>query len=221
MELSKEQCREIIARRVAREFAAGDVITLGIGLPTEVANYIPAELHVVTQSENGMTGLGHRDLSQPDNPYVTNAGGIPVTHKEGAVFFDTLMSFTMIRGGHVDATVLGALQVDEEGNLANWMVPNVFTPGMGGAMDLVVGAKRVIIAMEHTNKGVSRIVKKCTLPLTAVKEVDLIVTERAVIEVTPQGLLLKEINPLFSLDEVISSTDAELIIPENMQLMAS
>jgi len=131
------------------------------------------------------------------------------------------MSFTMIRGGHVDATVLGALQVDEAGNLANWMVPNVFTPGMGGAMDLVVGAKRVIIAMEHTNKGVSRIVKKCTLPLTAVQEVDLIVTERAVIEVTPQGLLLKEINPLFSLDEVIASTDANLIIPQNMQLMAS
>ncbi|MBQ8436743.1 MAG: 3-oxoacid CoA-transferase subunit B [Alphaproteobacteria bacterium] len=221
MELSKEQCREIIARRVAQEFSAGDVITLGIGLPTEVANYIPAELHVVTQSENGMIGLGHRDFSQPENPFVTNAGGIPVTHKDGAAFFDSLMSFTMIRGGHVDATVLGALQVDEEGNLANWMVPGVFTPGMGGAMDLVVGAKRVIIAMEHTNKGVSRIVKKCNLPLTAVKEVDLIVTERAVIEVTSEGLVLKEINPMFSLEEVLASTDAKLIVPIDMQLMAS
>ena len=221
MELSKEQCREIIARRVAKEFSEGDVITLGIGLPTEIANYLSPEMHIITQSENGLTGIGHRDFSQPENPYVTNAGGIPITTKPGAVFFDSLMSFTMIRGGHVDATVLGALQVDEEGNLANWMVPGVFTPGMGGAMDLVVGAKKVIIAMEHTNKGISRIVKKCTLPLTAAKEVDLIVTERAVIEVTPDGLVLREINPLFSLEEVVASTDANLIVPKDMQLMAS
>lgn len=221
MELSKEQCREIIARRVAEEFSDGDVITLGIGLPTEVANYIPHSMQVMVQSENGMIGVGRRDLSQNDNPQITNAGGLAVTTKPGAVFFDTQMSFTIIRGGHIDATVLGALEVDQKGNLANWMVPGVFVPGMGGAMDLVVGAKRVIIAMEHTNKGKSRIVKECTLPLTAAGEVDLIVTERCVLEVTPQGLLLKEINPLFSLDEVIASTDAELIIADQLQQMAS
>ena len=214
MELSKEQCREIIARRVAKEVKEGDVITLGIGLPTEVANYIPHNIHVIFQSENGMTGVGHRDLSAPENPKVINAGGLAVTTRPGAVFFDTSMAFTIIRGGHVDATVLGALQVDEEGNLANWMIPGVLVPGMGGAMDLVVGAKKVIIAMEHTSKGRSRIVKQCTLPLTAAGEADLIITERAVIEVTPEGLVLKEINPLFSLEEVIDSTDARLIVDE-------
>lgn len=216
MELSKEQCREIIAKRIAQEFNEGDVITLGIGLPTEVANYIPHNLHVIFQSENGMLGVGHRDLAAPERPIVTNAGGVAVTAKPGASFFDTQMSFSIIRGGHVDATVLGALQVDEHGNLANWMIPGAFVPGMGGAMDLVVGAKKVIIAMEHTNKGESRIVKNCTLPLTAANEVDLIVTERCVIEVTPQGLLLKEINPLFSLDEVIASTDADLIVADSL-----
>lgn len=216
MILSKEQCREIIAKRVAKELNSDDVITLGIGLPTEVANYLPPEMHIMIQSENGMLGVGHRDLSAPDNPRIINAGGLPVTAKDGAVFFDTVMSFTMIRGGHVDATVLGALQVDEEGNLANWMVPGKFIPGMGGAMDLVVGAKKVIVAMEHTAKDEPRIVKKCSLPLTASHEVDLIVTERAVIEVSPQGLILKEINPLFSLDDVINSTGADLILPDNI-----
>lgn len=216
MELSKEQCREIIAKRVAQEFSEGNVITLGIGLPTEVANYIPHDIHVVFQSENGMVGLGRRDLSAPENPKIINAGGVAVTTRPGAAFFDTVTSFTMIRGGHIDATVLGALQVDEQGNLANWMIPGAFVPGMGGAMDLVVGAKRVIIAMEHTNKGKPRIVKNCSLPLTAAHEVDLIVTERCVIEVTPNGLLLKEINPLFSLDDILSSTEAELIVPDNL-----
>ena len=214
MELSKEQCREIIARRVAKEVKEGDVITLGIGLPTEVANYIPHNIHVIFQSENGMTGVGHRDLSAPENPKVINAGGLAVTTRPGAVFFDTSMAFTIIRGGHVDATVLGALQVDEEGNLANWMIPGVLVPGMGGAMDLVVGAKKVIIAMKHTSKGRPRIVKKCSIPLTAQHEVDMIVTERCVIDVTPQGLVLKEINPNFSLEEILASTDANLIIPD-------
>ncbi len=214
MELSKEQCREIIARRVAKEVKEGDVITLGIGLPTEVANYIPHNIHVIFQSENGMTGVGHRDLSAPENPKVINAGGLAVTTRPGAVFFDTSMAFTIIRGGHVDATVLGALQVDEEGNLANWMIPGVLVPGMGGAMDLVVGAKKVIIAMEHTSKGRPRIVKKCSIPLTAQHEVDMIVTERCVIDVTPQGLVLKEINPNFSLEKILASTDANLIIPD-------
>ena len=220
MELSKEQCREIIARRIAKEFSEGDVITLGIGLPTEVANYIPHDIHVIFQSENGMLGVGHRDLAAPKNPKVTNAGGIPVTTKPGAAFFDTAMSFTIIRGGHVDATVLGALQVDQHGNLANWMIPGAFVPGMGGAMDLVVGAKKVIIAMEHTNKGKPRIVKNCTIPLTAEAEVDMIVTERCVLERTEQGLLLKEINPLFSLDDILRSTDADLIIPQELQQLA-
>ena len=220
MERSKEQCREIIARRIAKEFSEGDVITLGIGLPTEVANYIPHDIHVIFQSENGMLGVGHRDLAAPENPKVTNAGGIPVTTKPGAAFFDTAMSFTIIRGGHVDATVLGALQVDQHGNLANWMIPGAFVPGMGGAMDLVVGAKKVIIAMEHTNKGKPRIVKNCTIPLTAEAEVDMIVTERCVLERTEQGLLLKEINPLFSLDDILRSTDADLIIPQELQQLA-
>lgn len=215
-DLNKEQCREIIAKRTALEFSAGDIITLGIGLPTEVANYLPDSMHIMVQSENGMIGVGSRDLSAPQDAKIINAGGLPVKAKDGAVFFDTAMSFTIIRGGHVNATVLGALQVDEEGNLANWMVPNVFTPGMGGAMDLVVGAKKVIVAMEHTAKGEPRIVKKCTLPLTAAHEVDMIITERAVIEVTPNGLLLAEVNPLFSLDEVIASTGADLIIPDSL-----
>lgn len=214
--LSKEQCREIIAKRTALEFSAGDIITLGIGLPTEVANYLPENMHIMVQSENGMIGVGNRDLTASADAKIINAGGLPVTAKSGAVFFDTAMSFTIIRGGHINATVLGALQVDEAGNLANWSVPNVFTPGMGGAMDLVVGAKKVIVAMEHTAKGEPRIVKKCTLPLTAAHEVDMIITERAVINVTPQGLLLSEINPLFSLEDIIASTAADLIIPDYM-----
>lgn len=221
MTLSKEQCREIIARRIAKEFKEGDVITLGIGLPTEAANYIPEDMHVWLQSENGMIGGGAKDLNAPDNARITNAGGIPITVRTGAVFFDTLMSFAIIRGGHVDVTVLGALQVDSHGNLANWMIPGAFVPGMGGAMDLTVGAKKVIIAMEHTtNKGEPRIVKDCTIPLTAVNEVDMIVTERCVIETSNNGLLLKEINPIFSVEEIISSTGAELIIPDNLRKFA-
>ncbi len=214
--LNKEQCREIIARRVAQEFNEGDVVTLGIGLPTEAANFIPPQTHIMIQSENGLLGVGHRDFSADGRAKVTNAGGLAVGCKPGGSFFDIIMSFTIIRGGHIDATVLGALEVDSEGNLANWMIPGAFVPGMGGAMDLVVGAKRVIIAMEHTDKhGNPRIVKRCTLPLTAKHEVDLIITERCVLEMTDNGLLLKEINPLFSLDDIISSTGADLIIPDS------
>ena len=216
--LSKQQCREIIARRVAQELHEGDVITLGIGLPTEVAAYIPADMQVMIHSENGMIGCGQPDAAASRNARITNAGGIPVFTRAGAAFFDTAMSLTIIRGGHVDVTVMGALQVDSYGNLANWMIPGAFVPGMGGAMDLTVGAKKVIIAMEHTTaKGEPRIVKKCTIPLTAEHEVDMIVTERCVIEVTPQGLLLREINPLFTLDEVVASTSADLIIPQNLR----
>lgn len=218
MELSKEQIREIIARRVAQELHEGDVVTLGIGLPTEVANYVPEEVHLMFQSENGMIGVGKKPTGEIDYN-ITNAGGIPVEIKKGGVFFDSAMSFAIIRGGHVNATVLGALQVDEEGNLSNWLVPGVFAPGMGGAMDLVVGAKKVIVAMEHTAKNQPKIVKRCTIPLTAAKEVDLIVTEKCVIKVTPEGLLLQEINPMFTLEDILATTDAELIIPDEFAYM--
>ena len=167
-----------------------------------------------------MLGVGRHDPDAGENPKITNAGGIAVTTRPGAAFFDTATSFAMIRGGHVNATVLGALQADQHGNLANWMIPGAFIPGMGGAMDLVVGAERVIIAMEHTNKGQPRILKECNLPLTAAGEVDLIVTERGVLEVTPKGLVLKEINPAFSLQEVINSTEADLIIADTLTEIA-
>lgn len=216
MELSKEKIREIIARRVAQELHEGDYVTLGIGLPTEVANYVPENVHVMFQSENGLIGVGSKPEPDRIDPKITNAGGAPVTTKKGAAFFDSQMSFAMIRGGHVDATVLGALQVDQEGNIANWLVPGVFAPGMGGAMDLVVGAKKVIVAMEHLAKDQVKILKKCTLPLTAAHEVDLIVTERCVLKVEPEGLVLQEINPLFSLDDVTSTIEAELIIPDDL-----
>ncbi len=221
MELSKDEIRKIIASRVAQEFQEGNVITLGIGLPTEVANYVPENVHVVFQSENGMVGVGQKASGDNIDGAVTNAGGIPVEYKKGAAFFDSTLSFTMIRGGHIDATVLGALQVDEEGNLANWMIPGAFVPGMGGAMDLVVGAKKVIVAMEHISKGGAKILKRCTLPLTAAKEVDLIVTERCVISVEPEGLVLREINPNFTLEDITSTIEADLIIPDDLINMAA
>lgn len=220
MKLTKEKIREIIAKRVALEFVEGDVVTLGIGLPTEVANYIPESVHLMFQSENGLIGVGKKATEFTKDPCITNAGGMPIEVKKGASFFDTAMSFTMIRGGHVDATVLGALQVDQEGNIANWMVPGVYTPGMGGAMDLVVGAKRVIVAMEHMAKNEMKILKKCTLPLTAAHEVDLIVTERCVLRVTPEGLVLQEVNPLFSVEDVLSTVGADLILPDDLLEMA-
>lgn len=219
MELSKEQVREIIARRVAKEFREDDVITLGIGLPTEVANYIPENVHVIFQSENGLVGVGKKATGQTLDKDITNAGGISVEVKKGAAFFDSMLSFTMIRGGHISATVLGALQVDEQGNLSNWMVPGVFAPGMGGAMDLVVGAQRVIVAMEHLAKGESKILKQCNLPLTAANEVDLIVTERCVLEVTPEGLLMTEINDDFTLEEVKASIAADVIVSDYLKSM--
>ena len=217
MELSKEKIREVIARRVALEFKDGDVITLGIGLPTEAANYIPPDVHVILQSENGIMGVGPMANSENPDTRITNAGGKLVTMLPGGCYFDSLMSFHMIRGGHINKTVLGGLEVDELGNLANWVVPGKMVPGMGGAMDLVVGAQKVIIAMEHTSHGKSKLLKKCTLPLTAEKEVDLIITEKGVIEVTPKGFLLKEISPYSSLEDIITSTDADLIIPDYLK----
>lgn len=220
MELTKEQIRATIARRVAQEFGEGDLITLGIGLPTEVANYIPESVHVMFHSENGMIGVGRKAIGENCNLKITNAGGIPVEVKKGGAFFDSSMSFSMIRGGHIDATVLGALQVDQEGNIANWLVPGVFAPGMGGAMDLVAGAKKVIVAMEHTSKNEIKIVKRCNLPLTGAKEVDLIVTERCVLKVVPEGLILQEINPLYSFDDIKASVSADLILPNDLLEMA-
>ncbi|WP_297597501.1 3-oxoacid CoA-transferase subunit B [uncultured Cetobacterium sp.] len=219
MELTKERVREIIARRVAREFKDGDVINLGIGLPTEVANYIPESIQVALQSENGLIGMGPTPCEAESDCRIANAGGSLVTITPGGCFFDSFTSFGIIRGGHVDATVLGALQVDEKGNLANWMVPGKMVPGMGGAMDLVVGAKKVIIAMEHTAKGSPKILKNCTLPLTAANEVNLIVTEKGVLEVTEKGLLLKEISPFSSVEDIIATTEATIIVDDNLKTM--
>lgn len=216
MAMDKKQIKTVIAKRVAQELKDGNVVNLGIGLPTLVANYIPDDIDVTFQSENGFLGLGPAPEAGKEDPDLVNAGGMPVTIGEGGSFFDSATSFGIIRGGHVDATVLGALQVDEKGNLANWKIPGKMVPGMGGAMDLVVGANRVIIAMQHTQKGNHKILKECTLPLTAKGQVNLIVTEMAVIEVTDKGLVLKELGPEASIEDVKAATGAELIIPENV-----
>lgn len=220
--LSKEKIREIIAKRAAKEFKDGDVVTLGIGLPTEVTKYIPPSTKVMFQSENGLLGVGkNQDIDNIDER-VINAGGGYVETVVGACFYDSQMAFILMRGGHIDATVLGALQVDSEGNLANWSVPNKFTPGMGGAMDLVVGAKKVIVVMEHTSKGQIKIVEKCNLPLTASSEVNLIITEKCVFRVmknadgTPDGLLLEEINPMFTVDDIKKTTGCDFKISEKL-----
>lgn len=211
--------QEYIAQRVAKELHDGDVVNLGIGLPTLVANYVPHDKAVMFQSENGFVGLGPTPSEENLDPYITNAGGKPVTIKTGGIFFDSATSFGIIRGGHVDLTVLGALQVDEKGNIANYMIPGKMVPGMGGAMDLISGARKVIVAMEHTAKGSVKILKDCTLPLTAANEVNLIVTEMGVMEVTEKGLVLKEINPEFSIEEVQAVTEPTLIIAEDLKNM--
>lgn len=210
--MDKEQIQNYIAKRVALELKDGNVVNLGIGLPTRVANFLPDNVHIILQSENGFIGLGPTpDESQIDDSIV-NAGGQPVTILPGGCFFDSATSFGIIRGGHVDVSVLGALQVDQKGNIANYMIPGKMVPGMGGAMDLVTGAKKVIVAMEHTSKGAVKILRKCSLPLTAVNAVDMIITEMGVIEVTEQGLVLKEINPIYSLGEILASTEADLTV---------
>lgn len=217
--MDKNMIREVIAKRVAKELKDGDVVNLGIGLPTLVANYIPEGMDVTFQSENGFVGLGPAPEAGKEDKDLVNAGGQPVTIKPGGAFFDSAMSFAIIRGGHVDATVLGALQVDQKGNLANWMIPGKMVPGMGGAMDLVVGAKKVIVAMEHTAKGNPKILKECTLPLTAAGEVNLIITEMAVLEVTEKGLVLRELGPEATVEDVVAATEAELIISEKLKVM--
>jgi len=211
--------KTIIAKKVAEFIHDGDVANLGIGLPTMVANFIPEGMEVTLQSENGFVGLGEAAEEGKENPDITNAGGKYVTVNPGAAFFDSAMSFGIIRGGHVDVTVLGAMQVDENGNLANWCIPGKMVPGMGGAMDLVVGAKKVIVAMQHSSKGSHKIVKECTLPLTAVGVVDLIVTEMGVLEVTKEGLVLKEINREYTIDEVKEATGASFTISGSLKDM--
>ncbi len=205
--------KEVIARRVAREIEPGMLVNLGIGLPSMVANFIPSNAGVFFQAENGVIGLGARPPEGMEDPDLTDAGGGFVTAVPGAASIDSAMSFGLIRGGHLDMTVLGGLQVDERGFLANWMVPGQMVPGMGGAMDLVAGAKRVIVAMVHSAKGTAKIVPECTLPLTAARRVSLIVTELAVIEPTAEGLVLRERGPGVTVAEIEAATEAKLLIP--------
>lgn len=211
--------KEIIARRVAKELKDGDVVNLGIGLPTMVANYLPEGVNIVLQSENGIMGMGPAAEPGKEDVDIINAGAQYVTVNPGAMFFDSATSFGIIRGGHVDATILGALEVDQMGNLANWIVPGKMVPGMGGAMDLVVGAKKVIIAMQHTQKGKHKILDACTLPFTAIKVVDMIVTEMGVMEITPEGIVLMEINPEYTVEQVQEATQCKLIISPSLKSM--
>lgn len=217
--MDKNQIREVIARRCAKELKDGFVVNLGIGLPTLIPNYLPEGVKVVLQSENGLLGLGPTPEEGKENKYLVNAGGGYISVLPGGSIFDTSISFGIIRGGHVDVTILGAMQVDEQGNLANWILPGGKTIGMGGAMDLLVGAKEVILAMEHTAKGKPKILKRCTLPLTAPHEVDMIVTEMGVMKITPDGIVLSEINPDFTVDQVQQNTEAKLIIPSDLKPM--
>src|SRR5712671_1719777 len=209
----------IIARRVAQEFRPGDLVNLGIGIPTLVANYVPSGLKVFFQSENGLIGAGPIPEQGMAHPLLTDAGGCPISALPGASTFDSAMSFGLIHGGHVDVTVLGGLQVDAHGHLANWMIPGKMVPGMGGAMDLVSGAKRVIVAMQHAAKGKSKIVAKCTLPLTSTRPVSLVVTDMAVIAFPDGKATLLETAPGVSIAEVMAVTEAELIVPDKVPEM--
>src|SRR6476469_6176492 len=209
----------VIARRIAQELSPGMLVNLGIGIPTLVANYVPAGMQVFFQSENGLIGTGSPPEEGMGHPTLTDAGGRPVTALPGASTFDSALSFGLIRGGHLDLTVLGGLQVDQTGLLANWMIPNKMVPGMGGAMDLVSGAKRVIVAMQHSVKGKSKIVAKCNLPLTSTRPVDLVVTEFAVIVFTGGKATLLETAPGVTVAEVLAVTEADLSVPDKVPEM--
>ena len=217
--MEKSEIKGFIAKRVAKELKDGDVVNLGIGLPTLVPNYLPAGVKVTLQSENGIVGTGTVNDENRDPLYVTDAGGAPAAVAPGGAFIDSCSSFGLIRGGHVDATILGGLEVDEEGSLSNWIIPGKKVPGMGGAMDLLVGAKNVIVAMEHTAKGNPKILKKCRLPYTAVHCITKIITEMAVINVTDKGLELVEYNPEFTVEQIQAATAAELIVSPDLKPM--
>jgi len=210
----------IIARRIARELKSGMLVNLGIGIPTLVANHVSAGVHIFFQSENGLIGTGAPPEEGMAHPMLTDAGGRPVTALPGASTFDSATSFGLIRGGHLDLTVLGGLQVDQQGHLANWMIPHKMVPGMGGAMDLVTGAKRVILAMQHTAKGAPKIMKKCSLPVTSLRPVDLAVTELAVITFSNGRATLLETGPGVSVEEIVAATEAELVIPNKVPEMS-
>jgi acetate CoA/acetoacetate CoA-transferase beta subunit len=211
--------KAIIVKRIALELREGMLVNLGIGLPTEVANHVPAGMTVFFQSENGIIGMGTRPPEGMDDRYLTDAGGMPITALPGAASFDSAVSFGLIRGGHLDMTVLGGLQVDAMGRLANWMIPGKMVPGMGGAMDLVTGAKRVVVAMTHTAKGAPKIVAECSLPLTSLRPVSLVVTELAVIEPTEAGLVLKERAPGVPVAAILEVTEATLLVPDHVPEM--
>jgi acetate CoA/acetoacetate CoA-transferase beta subunit len=212
--------QDVIARRIAKELSSGMLVNLGIGIPTLVANYVPESVPVFFQSENGLIGTGSPPADGMGHPTLTDAGGRPVTALPGASTFDSAMSFGLIRGGHLDLTVLGGCQVDQAGLLANWMIPNKMVPGMGGAMDLVSGAKRVVVAMQHSVKGVSKVVKTCTLPITSTRPVDLLVTELAVIAFGQGRAILRERAPGVSVEQVAAATEAELDIPFDVPEMS-
>ncbi|HSD38182.1 MAG TPA: 3-oxoacid CoA-transferase subunit B [Rhodocyclaceae bacterium] len=212
--------QEIIARRIAQELRDGMLVNLGIGIPTQVANYVPAGIHVYFQSENGLIGTGPVPEPGMAQRFLTDAGGKPVSALPGACAFDSAMSFALIRGGHLDVTVLGGLQVDETGRLANWTIPGKMVPGMGGAMDLVTGAKRVVVAMQHTAKGKAKIVRECSLPLTSARRIDIVVTDMAVIAFADGRARLLETAPGVSVADVLAATEATLDLPDTVPTMS-
>jgi acetate CoA/acetoacetate CoA-transferase beta subunit len=218
--MSNMDAQEIIARRIAQELRNGMLVNLGIGIPTQVSNYVPAGIHVYFQSENGLIGTGPVPEPGMAQRFLTDAGGKPVSALPGACAFDSAMSFALIRGGHLDMTVLGGLQVDETGRLANWTIPGKMVPGMGGAMDLVTGAKRVVVAMQHTAKGKAKIVRECSLPLTSARRIDLVVTDMAVIAFKDGRARLLETAPGVSVADVLAATEATLDVPDTVPTMS-